>query len=188
MMILMAPYRGETVGRADCAAVLRPTMATTSTQAKYSTPPLRNCFSGPGLWEIKFKYSWFTFLRSLRQFRMCLCTPYTISNGECLKHGVQKLCSLFMLNFGHVMFLQYLLDKGRASSMVKVYLAAISACHIGLDLGTVGQHPLVCRFLKGVQELHPVSKLLVLSWDFHPAGPVLGFDPKPLSSLLRGST
>ena len=62
-------------------------------------------------------------------------------------------------------FLQDLLDRGRAFSTVKVYLAAISACHIGFGDKPVGQHPLVRQFMKGANHLRPVSKSLVPSWD-----------------------
>lgn len=62
-------------------------------------------------------------------------------------------------------FLQSLIDKGRAFSTLKVYLAAISACHIGIGDKTVGQHPLVCRFMKGARRLLPVSKSVVPAWD-----------------------
>lgn len=54
-------------------------------------------------------------------------------------------------------FLQDLIDKKRAFSTVKVYLAAISACHVGFDGKTLGQHSLVCRFMKGARRLLPVS-------------------------------
>ncbi|XP_043992826.1 uncharacterized protein LOC122842750 [Gambusia affinis] len=62
-------------------------------------------------------------------------------------------------------FLQDLLDKGKAFSTIKVYLAAISACHVGFGGKTVGQHPLVCQFMKGVRRRLPVSKPLAPSWD-----------------------
>lgn len=62
-------------------------------------------------------------------------------------------------------FLQELLDKGLAFSTVKVYLAAISACHIGFGDKTVGQHPLVCQFMKGARRLRPVSRSLTAPWD-----------------------
>lgn len=62
-------------------------------------------------------------------------------------------------------FLQDLIEKGKAFSTVKVYLAAISACHVGLDGKTVGQHPLVCRFMKGARRKLPTSRPLVPSWD-----------------------
>lgn len=45
-------------------------------------------------------------------------------------------------------FLPDLLDKG-LSSTIKVYLAAISACHVGFDGVTPGAHPLVMHFFKG---------------------------------------
>ncbi|KAL7834805.1 hypothetical protein SRHO_G00290520 [Serrasalmus rhombeus] len=34
-----------------------------------------------------------------------------------------------------------LLDKGKAFSTIKVYLAAVSSCHVGFNGTTVGQHP-----------------------------------------------
>ena len=64
-----------------------------------------------------------------------------------------------------LIFLQSLFDKGRAFSTLKVYLAAISACHVGINGKTVGQHPLVCRFLRGARRLRPVSKPLSPGWD-----------------------
>ncbi|XP_049432685.1 uncharacterized protein LOC125889068 [Epinephelus fuscoguttatus] len=62
-------------------------------------------------------------------------------------------------------FLQDMVDKRMAFSTIKVYLAAISACHIGFGGKTVGQHPLVCRFMKGARRKLPVSKPLAPSWD-----------------------
>lgn len=62
-------------------------------------------------------------------------------------------------------FLQELLDRGLSFSTIKVYLAAISACHVGFDGVTPGAHPLTMRFLKGVRRLRPVLKPSVPSWD-----------------------
>lgn len=62
-------------------------------------------------------------------------------------------------------FLQEFLDKGKAFSTVKVYLAAILACHVGLGEVTIRAHPLVRSFMKGARGLHPVSKPLAPSWD-----------------------
>ena len=59
-------------------------------------------------------------------------------------------------------FLQEWLKKGTAFSTFKVYLVAISACHVGLGETTIGADPLVCRFIKG--SLRPVSKPLAPSW------------------------
>lgn len=61
--------------------------------------------------------------------------------------------------------LQDMVDKGKAFSTIKVYLAAISACHIGFEGRAVGQHPLVCRFMKGTRHKLPVSKPLLPTWD-----------------------
>ncbi|XP_063079934.1 uncharacterized protein LOC134469834 [Engraulis encrasicolus] len=61
--------------------------------------------------------------------------------------------------------LQSLLDKGKAFSTIKVYLAAISACHVGFDGASVGKHPLVSRFMKGVRRLRPPTKQTFPSWD-----------------------
>ena len=62
-------------------------------------------------------------------------------------------------------FLQDLIDKRKAFSTIKVYLEAIAACHVGFGKQTVSQHPLVCRFMKGVRRLLPVSRPLVPPWD-----------------------
>ena len=62
-------------------------------------------------------------------------------------------------------FLQDLLAKGRAFSTLKVYLAAIGACHIGFNTKPVGQHPIVVRFMKGARNKCRVSKPMAPSWD-----------------------
>ncbi|KAL7864410.1 hypothetical protein AOLI_G00158300 [Acnodon oligacanthus] len=70
-------------------------------------------------------------------------------------------CSLADLLY----FLQDMLDKGKAFSTIKVYLAAISACYMGFGDKPVGQHPLVCRFMKGARRKRPVSRPLIPPWD-----------------------
>ena len=55
-------------------------------------------------------------------------------------------------------FLQDLIDEKSAFFTVKVYLAAILACHVGFDEKQAGQLPLVCRLMKGTQRLLPISK------------------------------
>ena len=62
-------------------------------------------------------------------------------------------------------FLQSLIDKGRTFATLKVYLAAISACHIGFDGKSVWAHPLVSRFMKGAMSKLRVQKSPVPSWD-----------------------
>ncbi|XP_038163380.1 uncharacterized protein LOC119798106 [Cyprinodon tularosa] len=72
----------------------------------------------------------------------------------------------FQCSLGVILaFLQSLIDKGKAFSTIKVYLAAISACHIGFEGKTVGQHPLVCRFMRGARRKLPVSRPIAPSWD-----------------------
>lgn len=48
-------------------------------------------------------------------------------------------------------FLQFPLDSGLSASVIRVYMAAISATarHIRVDNATVGSHSLVSNFLKG---------------------------------------
>ncbi|XP_034530069.1 uncharacterized protein LOC117805448 [Notolabrus celidotus] len=92
-------------------------------------------------------------------------------------------------------FLQELVDKKKAFSTIKVYLAAISACHVGFGDKPVGQHPLVCRFMKGARRKLPVSRLLVPLWDLsvvldalsrHPFEPMGAVEMKfvPLKTAL----
>lgn len=45
-------------------------------------------------------------------------------------------------------FLQSLLDEGRAANTLKVYVAAISACHSNGSDGQLGKHPLLSRLRK----------------------------------------
>ncbi|XP_077367689.1 uncharacterized protein LOC144011105 [Festucalex cinctus] len=62
-------------------------------------------------------------------------------------------------------FLQSLLDKGRSQSTLKVYVAAISARHVGADGGSVGRHELVSLFLRGALRLCPRPAPRVPAWD-----------------------
>lgn len=81
-------------------------------------------------------------------------------------------------------FLQSLLDAGRAASTLKVYLAAISACHDDGPEGPMGSHPLLSRFLKGVRRLCPVRAPLVPTWDLDVVLSALTLPPfEPLGSV-----
>ena len=62
-------------------------------------------------------------------------------------------------------FLQSLIDKGLSYSTLKVYMAAISACHVGFDAGSAWMHPLIRRFMKGALRLLQVPKSMVPAWD-----------------------
>ena len=71
----------------------------------------------------------------------------------------------FQANVPEVLeFLQSRLNLGQTFSTVKVCLAAISACHVGFEGETMGQQPLVWRFMKDAMRLQKVSKPLFPSW------------------------
>ncbi|XP_073701195.1 uncharacterized protein [Garra rufa] len=96
------------------------------------------------------------------------------------KHEIPFQCSVAVV----LSFLQDLIDQGKAFSTIKVFLAAISACHIGFDNKTVGQHPLVCRFMKGARRALPVSKPLSPSWDLGLVLDALSMSPfEPLDKI-----
>lgn len=62
-------------------------------------------------------------------------------------------------------FLQGRLEAGLAYSTIKLYLAAISACHLGFDGKSVGVHPLMKRFMRGVNRATLTSTTLFPDWD-----------------------
>ncbi|XP_053351317.1 uncharacterized protein LOC128520900 [Clarias gariepinus] len=105
----------------------------------------------------------------------------------CQEHNVLPFqCSMVEI----LSFLQKLLEKGLFFSTIKVYLAAISACHVGFDGVSPGAHPLAVRFLKGVRRLRPTARSSVPSWDLllvlealcgPPFEPVESIDMKILS-------
>lgn len=78
-----------------------------------------------------------------------------------MKHIISFQCSVIDL----LCFLQDLMDKGRDFSTIKVYLAAVSACHVGFGEKPAGQHSLVIRFMKGARRMLPVSRPLVPVWE-----------------------
>ncbi|XP_051980853.1 uncharacterized protein LOC127642225 [Xyrauchen texanus] len=81
-------------------------------------------------------------------------------------------------------FLQDLMDKGRSFSTIKVYLAAIAACHVGFDSATVGQHPLIRRFMKGARRSLPVPRRVVPEWDLSMVLDTMSQQPfEPLGSI-----
>lgn len=48
--------------------------------------------------------------------------------------------------------------RGKAFSTIKMYLVAISSCHMGFNGETVGKYPIVSRFMKGVRRLRPITR------------------------------
>ncbi|XP_076128603.1 uncharacterized protein LOC143109685 [Alosa pseudoharengus] len=87
-------------------------------------------------------------------------------------------------------FLQELLDQGKAASTIKVYVAAISACHFGIGGASPGTHPWVTRFMAGVRRFKVSRPVLFPTWDLTvvlraltepPFEPLQSVDTKTLS-------
>ena len=62
-------------------------------------------------------------------------------------------------------FLAYLYKEGYQYSSVNAYRSAISSVHEKIDGYTVGQHPLVCRLVKGVFHARPPLPRYSQTWD-----------------------
>ncbi len=81
-------------------------------------------------------------------------------------------------------FLQKLLDKGKSPSTLKVYLAAISACHVRIDGFSPGCHFLASQFLKGARRLRPPRTTSLPSWSLDVVLEALAKAPfEPLHSV-----
>lgn len=75
-------------------------------------------------------------------------------------------------------------EQGRSFSTLKVYLAAISACHTGWNGVTPGAHPLASRFLKGARRLRPPRSVTVPLWDLALVLRALATEPfEPLAEV-----
>ncbi|XP_056436383.1 uncharacterized protein LOC130373776 [Gadus chalcogrammus] len=85
------------------------------------------------------------------------------------RHAIPNQCSVVDL----LCFPQGLLEKGKAFSMIKVYLAAVSACHVGFGDKPAGQR----RKL-------PVSRPLLPLWDLSVVLDALSHHPfEPLEAV-----
>ncbi len=62
-------------------------------------------------------------------------------------------------------FLQEMLDKQRASSTVKVYMAAIAAFDAPIVGRSVGRNGAVVQFLRGARRVNPSHRRTVPPWD-----------------------
>lgn len=82
-----------------------------------------------------------------------------------------------------LLFLQEPIDKHKAFSTVKVYLAAVAAYHMGFGNQPVSQHPLICHFMKGARRLLPVSRPIVRPWDLSVV--LKGLEGPPFEPLDR---
>ena len=80
-------------------------------------------------------------------------------------------------------FLQEKSDNDLSFSTVRVYLAAISACHLGFNDKIASKHPLVSQFMAGASNLRPVTRSLFPSWVLAVVLDCLGRPPfEPLES------
>ena len=86
--------------------------------------------------------------------------PSTRSLYDCFDHD-----SFSVLCIDSLVIFAELLEKGRAFSTIKVYWAAITACHVGFDSRPVGQRPLVCIFMKGAWRKLPSERSMTPSWN-----------------------
>lgn len=103
----------------------------------------------------------------------------------CSKRGVDPI----QAPLGKILqFLTYLVqERGLAHSSVNGYRSAISACHTFVDNKPVGQHPWICKFLKGVFNRRPPSLRLFPAWDVQEVIKVLSrgpYTPSHKASLL----
>jgi hypothetical protein len=62
-------------------------------------------------------------------------------------------------------FLQAQVNRGLAFRTIGVYRSAISKFHLGIAGSAIGQHPSVCRFMKGVLNKRPPCRTLLPTWS-----------------------
>ena len=96
--------------------------------------------------------------RALYSYRWETFKTWCIRRNECPRSG--SLTSVLE-------FLQELFEQGKSPSTLKVFLAAISACHERIDGKTVGANPLSIQFLKGAQRLRPRRLPSVPAWQLN---------------------
>ncbi|XP_072557580.1 uncharacterized protein, partial [Paramormyrops kingsleyae] len=105
------------------------------------------------------------------------------------RHECPRSCPLSSV----LEFLQEQFDQGKSPSTLKVFLAAISACHGRVDGKALGANPLSIQFIKGVQRLRPRRLPSVPAWQLHvvldallkpPFEPIADIDLKWLSQKV----
>ncbi|XP_066524949.1 uncharacterized protein [Hoplias malabaricus] len=166
----------------------------TGERGNISSPPRQDCSLGlacerwnlnaiglPPVFIDTIQSAWAISTRTLYEHK------WRVFENWCVLRNVTPFqCSVSEL----LCFLQELLDKGKAFSTIKVYLAAISACHVGFGDKPAGQHALVSQFMKGARRKWPVCRPLVPPWDLslvldglccHPFEPLEGVGLKFLS-------
>jgi hypothetical protein len=80
-------------------------------------------------------------------------------------------------------FLQDKLSAGIQWQTLKGYVAAISACHRGFTVHSLGKDRRIVQFLRGAFRIRPPIKPIVPSWDLHVVLQALAGAPfEPLNS------
>ncbi len=83
-----------------------------------------------------------------------------IFENWCMAHHVDPVhCQVVSV----LEFLEEKLSSGTCPGTLRVYVAAISACHVLIDGVSVGKHPLVARFIRGAKRLRPPTRVTVPS-------------------------
>ncbi len=93
---------------------------------------------------------------------MSYAFKWHIFENWCMAHHVDPVhCQVVSV----LEFLQDKLSSGTCPGTLRVYVAAISACHVLTDGVSVRKHPLVARFIRGAKRLRPPTRATVPSWD-----------------------
>ena len=94
--------------------------------------------------------------------RRLYASKWSVFSGWCTARSLSPLdCEVTEV----LSFLQELLDKGRAPSTLKVYVAAIAAFSETTLGQSIGRNDLVIRFLRGARRLNPPRPPSVPMWD-----------------------
>ena len=89
-------------------------------------------------------------------------TKWEVFSSWCRERGHDpQTCSVAIV----LRFLQFLFQRERAHSTLKVYVAAISAGRGAMGATSVGRDPMVAQFLKGARRLRPPRELRAPPWD-----------------------
>ena len=94
--------------------------------------------------------------------RQSYASKWGVFDRWCVVHNVDPVnCHIASV----LDFMQEKLSTGTCPATLKVYVAALSACHALIDGMPLGRHPLLSRFLRGARRLRPTVKTKMPSWD-----------------------
>ncbi|KAK7905159.1 hypothetical protein WMY93_017766 [Mugilogobius chulae] len=148
-----------------------------------SPPALGLAVTGPGIGVSDFNGDVGHTISNARapSTRLQYANRWRLFSEWCHEKGQDPSCCpvSFILSF-----LQELLNQGRSPSTLKVYVAAISCSHVGLDGVSVGRNRSVALFLKGARRLHPPRRRVASTWDLAVVLNALQSPPfEPLSAV-----